>query len=86
MVQVFVRTNDKTFAVSVAEDATLNDLKAEIENVSFFPANLMRLVKGTEELACVQWYSFDSLTDAGNDTDDLYVDLLISSILYYYML
>ena len=69
MVQVFVRTNDKTFAVSVAEDATLNDLKAEIENVSFFPANLMRLVKGTEELACGQLY--------GHVEDDDVVEMLV---------
>lgn len=35
--QIFVRSLENTFAVSVPEDATVRDLKEAIEDVEFIP-------------------------------------------------
>lgn len=42
--QIFVRSLENTFAVSVAENATVSDLKAAIEDKEFLPADLMKIV------------------------------------------
>ena len=47
MPQLFVRSLDRTFVVSVEENSTVEDLKAAIENVEFIPCELQRLVCGT---------------------------------------
>ena len=36
--QIFVRSADCTYTVTVDKDATLNDLKTAIEDVEFIPA------------------------------------------------
>lgn len=43
--QIFVRSDQQTYAVSLKEDATLVDLKNAIEDVEFIPTNLQRIVK-----------------------------------------
>ena len=35
--QIFVRSVDRVFAVNIEEDASLNELKAAIEDVEFIP-------------------------------------------------
>ena len=35
--QIFVRSVDRVFAVNVEKDASLNELKAAIEDVEFIP-------------------------------------------------
>ena len=35
--QIFVRSVDRVFAVNVEQDASLNELKAAIEDVEFIP-------------------------------------------------
>mmetsp|Transcript_19011 Transcript_19011/g.19750 ORF Transcript_19011/g.19750 Transcript_19011/m.19750 type:complete len:100 (+) Transcript_19011:93-392(+) len=51
MPQVFVRSLDNTFTVSVDETASISDLKTAIENVEFIPVELQRLVCGTNTLS-----------------------------------
>lgn len=51
MPQLFVRSLDRTFVVSVEENSTVADLKAAIEDVEFIPAELQRLVCGTTTVA-----------------------------------
>jgi hypothetical protein len=51
MPQLFVRSLDRTFVVSVEENSTVEDLKAAIENVEFIPCELQRLVCGTTAVA-----------------------------------
>jgi hypothetical protein len=48
--QIFVRSIDNTFVVNLAEDATLADLKAQIEDKEFLPAGVQRIVKGSTAL------------------------------------
>ena len=40
---IFVRSLEETFQVAVPENATLNDLKAAIEDVEFLPASTQRI-------------------------------------------
>eukprot|EP00602_Paraphysomonas_sp_CaronLab_P008285 CAMPEP_0185021192 /NCGR_PEP_ID=MMETSP1103-20130426/3876_1 /TAXON_ID=36769 /ORGANISM="Paraphysomonas bandaiensis, Strain Caron Lab Isolate" /LENGTH=99 /DNA_ID=CAMNT_0027552569 /DNA_START=71 /DNA_END=370 /DNA_ORIENTATION=+ len=51
MPQIFVRSLDRTFVVSVEEGATVSDLKNQIEDVEFIPADMQRLVCGTKAVA-----------------------------------
>lgn len=48
MPAVFVRSLDRTFTVQVETTATVADLKAAIEDVEFIPAEMQRLVCGTQ--------------------------------------
>jgi len=48
--QVFVKSLDSTFTVTVSENADLYELKSAIENVEFVPAGLQVLVKGNTPL------------------------------------
>mmetsp|Transcript_21213 Transcript_21213/g.15227 ORF Transcript_21213/g.15227 Transcript_21213/m.15227 type:complete len:98 (-) Transcript_21213:61-354(-) len=50
MPQIFVRSLERTFAVTVEENATVADLKAAVEDVEFIPTELQRLVCGTRTL------------------------------------
>jgi small subunit ribosomal protein S27Ae len=50
MMQIFVRSSDRTFPVQLQEGATLKDLKAEIENIEFIPADIFEVVKGSMTL------------------------------------
>jgi small subunit ribosomal protein S27Ae len=50
MMQIFVRSSDRTFPVQLADGATLKDLKDEIENVEFIPADIFVVVKGSMQL------------------------------------
>ena len=54
--QIFVRSNAKTFEVTLQEDATLRDLKAAIADVEFIPADIISVSKGDETLACGSLY------------------------------
>jgi len=49
--QLFVRSCDRTFTVTVDESSTVNDLKEMIEDAEFIPSDLQRLVSGTKSLA-----------------------------------
>jgi small subunit ribosomal protein S27Ae len=42
--QIFVKSLENTYAVSVAENATVSDLKAAIEDKEFLPADLFKIV------------------------------------------
>ena len=48
--QIFVRSLEETFTVTLPENATLNDLKNSIEDVEFIPANQQRIMLGEETL------------------------------------
>jgi hypothetical protein len=48
--QIFVRSLEETFSVTLPENATLYDLKASIEDVEFIPATMQRLVLGEQTL------------------------------------
>jgi hypothetical protein len=48
--QIFVRSLEETFAVTLPENATLNDLKASIEDVEFIPSAVQRITFGEETL------------------------------------
>lgn len=48
--QIFVRSLENTFVVSVEQGATLKDLKAAIEDVEFLPAHLQRISKDSASL------------------------------------
>jgi small subunit ribosomal protein S27Ae len=43
--QILVRSLEETFAVSINENASLNELKAAIEDREFVPSSLQRIVK-----------------------------------------
>ncbi len=43
--QIFVRSLENTFVVSLSEGATVKDLKAAIEDVEFIPVSYQNLVK-----------------------------------------
>ena len=43
--QIFVRSVEKTFAVDLCVNATLNDLQEAIEDVEFVPKHLQRIAK-----------------------------------------
>jgi small subunit ribosomal protein S27Ae len=62
--QIFVRSSDRTFPVTLQDGATLKDLKAEIENIEFIPADVMRVVKGSMTLT-------DGCLDAALTADDV---------------
>lgn len=49
--QIFVRSLDKTFAVELNVNATLNDLQEAIEDVEFVPKRLQVIVKDSSALA-----------------------------------
>jgi small subunit ribosomal protein S27Ae len=49
--QIFVRSLDKTFAVELNANATLNDLQVAIEDVEFIPKHLQVIVKDSSALA-----------------------------------
>lgn len=48
--QIFVRSLQNTFAVSLLEGARLSDLKAAIEDREFIPSSLQRIVKDSSDL------------------------------------
>jgi ubiquitin-small subunit ribosomal protein S27Ae len=48
--QIFVKSLDKTFAVDLSANATLNELQEAIENVEFVPKHLQRIVKDSLSL------------------------------------
>mmetsp|Transcript_87612 Transcript_87612/g.212520 ORF Transcript_87612/g.212520 Transcript_87612/m.212520 type:complete len:97 (+) Transcript_87612:111-401(+) len=50
MVQIFVKSVDRTFVVNVDATADVVDLKAAIEDVEYVPAECMRLVAGSKTL------------------------------------
>ncbi len=50
MRQILVRSLEKTFVVSVAEDADVKALKSAVEDVEYIPADLQRLSTGTTTL------------------------------------
>ncbi len=49
--QIFVRSLEKTFAVDLKANATLNDLQEAIEDVEFIPKHLQKIVKDSSALA-----------------------------------
>lgn len=49
--QIFVRSLEKTFAVDLSANATLNDLQEAIEDVEFIPKHLQKIVKDSSALA-----------------------------------
>jgi small subunit ribosomal protein S27Ae len=48
--QIFVRSLEKTFAVDLSANATLNDLQEAIEDVEFIPKHLQKIVKDSSAL------------------------------------
>ncbi len=48
--QIFVRSIEETFAVTLPENATLTDLKSAIEDVEFLPASVQRITFNGETL------------------------------------
>lgn len=48
--QLFVKSLDRTFVVTVEDSADVSAIKAAIEDVEFIPAEYMRLVTGTRSL------------------------------------
>jgi len=69
--QIFVRSSQETFSVTLQEGATLKDLKNEIEDVEFIPSDLLRVVKGSMTLTdgCLE----GALVDA--DTVEVLMDV-----------
>ncbi len=51
IMQIFVRSLENTFVVSLGEGATLKDLQGAIEDVEFLPAHLQRISKDSTPLA-----------------------------------
>jgi len=49
--QIFVRSLENTFVVSLGQGATLKDLKGAIEDVEFIPAHLQSISKDSTPLA-----------------------------------
>jgi hypothetical protein len=50
--QLFVCAAGKEIVMDLPEGATVNDLKAEIENVHFLPASMQKVVFASETLTC----------------------------------
>ena len=64
--QLLIRSLNSTFAVTVAETATVSDLKKEIENVSFLPAASVNLHCGTTSLQSGSM----TLSECGVESED----------------
>ena len=57
MPQIFIRSLETLIPITIEEDATINDLKEEIENLEFIPIELQRLVYGTTILSIGKVFS-----------------------------